>query len=64
MAERQLRNYKRKQVQAITFRSDSSIEDLCDSMSMLSLLRQNGEENVFNKVSEIFGVIESPVADH
>ena len=33
-------------------------------MSMLSLLRQNGEENVFNKVSEIFGVIESPVADH
>lgn len=54
-AERLLRNYKRKQTQATTFRSFDSIGYLCKGMSMLCLLRSKSEENVFSKVSEIFG---------
>lgn len=36
--ERLLRNYKRKQAQAVTFRSFESIEDLCQCMNMLVLM--------------------------
>lgn len=53
-AERLLRNYKRKQAQAVSFRSQSSIDDLCQCMSMLVMMRQNREINIFDRVSEIF----------
>ena len=61
LSERLLRCYKRRQAQAMSFRSFTTIEDICDSMSMLYLLRQNGEENVFSKVSQMFGSMISPV---
>ena len=54
-AERLLRNYKRKQAQAVSFRSESSIDDLCQCMSMLVLMRKEEEMNLFDRVSEIFG---------
>ena len=38
-AESLLRNYKRKQAQAVTFRSFESIDYLCQCMSMLILMR-------------------------
>lgn len=53
-AERCLRNYKRKQKQAMSFRSFESLDHLCRSMSMLVEMRKN-ETNVFDKVSMIFG---------
>ena len=54
-SERLLRCYKRKQAQAVSFRSFESLEDLCDCMSMLFLMRKNGETNLFNRVSAMFG---------
>ena len=54
-AERLLRNYKRKQQQAVTFRSFESIENLCQCMSMLVMMRKNGEQNIYDRVSGIFG---------
>jgi hypothetical protein len=54
-AERLLRGYKRKQVQAMSFRSQASIDYLCQCMSMLVMMRRNDEENVFNRVSRTFG---------
>ena len=54
-AERLLRNYKRKQMQAVSFRSSESISCLCDCMSMLVVMRQKEEANLFRKVSQIFG---------
>lgn len=54
-AERLLRNYKRKQAQAVTFRSFESIDYLCQCMSMLVLMRLEGSVNIFDKVSRIFG---------
>lgn len=53
-AERRLRNYKRKQKQAVSFRCFDSIDYFCQGMSMLVLMRQK-EENVFDRTSEIFG---------
>lgn len=53
-AERLLRNYKRKQKQAVTFRSFENIDHLCQCMSMLVMMRQK-EYNLFDKVSQIFG---------
>lgn len=53
-AEQLLRNYKRKQAQAVSFRSQSSIDYLCQCMSMLVLMRQNKETNLFDRVSRIF----------
>ena len=38
-AERRLRSYKRKQAQAVTFRSFKSIDYLCQCMSMFVLMR-------------------------
>lgn len=38
-AERRLRSYKRKQAQAVTFRSFESIDYLCQCMSMFVLMR-------------------------
>ena len=54
-AERLLRNYKRKQQQAVTFRSFDTIIQLCQCMSMLIQMRQNEEINLFDRVSQIFG---------
>lgn len=51
-AERQLRNYKRKQKQAVSFRSNQSHDYLCKSMSMLVVMRKN-ESNLFDRVSRI-----------
>lgn len=54
-SERLLRQYKRKQQQAVTFRCFESIEYLCQCMSMLIQIRQNEGTNLFNRVSQIFG---------
>lgn len=54
-AERLLRNYKRKQAQAVTFRSFESIDHLCQCMSMLVLMRLEEPTNIFDRVSRIFG---------
>ena len=54
-AERLLRNYKRKQAQAVTFRSFESIDYLCQCMSMLVLMRLEEPANIFDRVSKIFG---------
>ena len=54
-AERLLRNYKRKQAQAVTFRSFESIDHLCQCMSMLVLMRRKDPANIFDSVSRIFG---------
>lgn len=54
-AERLLRSYKRKQVQAVSFRSQGSIDYLCQCMSMLVMMRQKEEANIFERVSQIFG---------
>lgn len=53
-AERRLRNYKRKQRQAVSFRSVDSIDYLCQGMSMLIMMRENNI-NVFDRVAQIFG---------
>ena len=54
MAERLLRAYKRKQHQVMSFRSDASIDYLCQSMSMLLSLRRDSESSVYDSVSKIF----------
>lgn len=54
-AERLLRNYKRKQMQAVSFRSNESLDCLCDCMSVLVMMRQKEDENLFRNVSQIFG---------
>ena len=54
-AERLLRNYKRNQAQAVTFRSFESIENLCQCMSMLVLMRLEDPANIYGRVSRIFG---------
>ena len=54
-AERLLRNYKRKQAQAVTFRSFESIDYLCQCMSMLVLMRLEDPVNIYDRVSRIFG---------
>lgn len=54
-AERLLRKYKRKQAQAVTFRSFESIDELCKCMSMLVLMCLEEPENLFDRVSKIFG---------
>ena len=53
-AERLLRAYKRKQAQAVSFRSLDGIDYLCRCMSMLFEIRKNPETNVFQKLSEKF----------
>ena len=50
-----VRSYKRKQQQAVSFRSQESIDSLCQCMSMLVMMRQREEENLFEKISQIFG---------
>lgn len=55
LAERLLRVYKRKQAQAVSFRSFDSIKSLCQCMSMLFAMRKNEETNLFHRVSRILG---------
>lgn len=50
-AERLLRKYKRKQQQAVSFRSRESIDYLCQCMSMLVMMRQKEEANIFDRVA-------------
>ena len=54
-SERLLRGYKRKQQQAVSFRSFESIENLCECMSVLIQTRQKEESNLYHRVSQIFG---------
>ena len=53
LAERLLRNIKRKQNQAVSLWSNKSLEFLCDSMSVLFLMRQE-DGNLYEKVSAVF----------
>ena len=53
LSERLLRGYKRKQKQVMTFRSDKSLQYLCDSLGMLSSLRQK-DTNMYHEITEIF----------
>jgi hypothetical protein len=53
-AERLLRVWKRKQAQAVTFRSFDSIDYLCQCMSMLFMMRQE-DGNLFERVAQVFG---------
>jgi hypothetical protein len=53
LCERLARLYKRKQKQAMTFRSFESLGYLCNSLSVLYTLRTNGK-NTFEQVTEIF----------
>ena len=54
VCERLARVYKRKQKQAIVLRSLESFEALCNSLSVLHLLRAQDEENVMDQVAEAF----------
>lgn len=54
LAERLLRFIKRKQNQAMSFRSIKSLDFLCNSMSVLFLMRQE-DGNLYDKVSAVFG---------
>jgi hypothetical protein len=61
LSERLLRQFKRKQQQAVSFRSFESLEDLCECMSMLALLRLEGEADFYSKVSSLFTRKAEPV---
>ena len=52
-AERHLRDYKRKQTFAMTFRSFDSIEELCHCKSVLLGVRKNSPI-LYTAVVEIF----------
>ena len=54
LAERLARIYKRKQKQAIVLRSDDNFRYLCDSLSVINTLRQDGDISLYRKISEIF----------
>ena len=54
LAERLLRFIKRKQNPAVSLRSIKSLELLCDSMSVLFLMRKEGG-SLYDKVSTVFG---------
>ena len=53
LCERLARVYKRKQKQVMAMRSFDNLGYLCNSMSMIYLLR-NTEDNLYQKVSSIF----------
>lgn len=53
LCERLARVYKRKQKQAVTLRSYENLCYICDSLSVVYLLRAGGE-NVYQKISEIY----------
>lgn len=53
LSERALRKYKRKQKQAVTFRSNQSVEYLCNAMSIIETHRIYGA-NLFQSTIDIF----------
>lgn len=53
LCERLARVFKRKQKQAMVFRSQENLEYLCDSLSIVYSLRSNGG-SVYQKIGEIF----------
>ena len=61
LCERLARVYKRKQKQAVTLRSYENLCYICDGLSVVYLLRAGGE-NVYRKISEIYGRKRSPRA--
>ncbi len=54
LCERLARVYKRKQKQMITMRSQKSLENLCDGLSIVYFLRMNSEESVYQAILEMF----------
>jgi len=54
LSERGLRKFKRKQVQAVSFRSFENLGYTCDGMSSLALMRLNSRDSFFQRVSHIF----------
>ena len=54
LCERLARVYKRKQKQAVTLRSQENLCYICDGLSIVYLLRSK-EENVYQKIAEIYG---------
>lgn len=62
LCERLARVYKRKQKQAVTLRSLKNLCYICDSLSIVYLLRSN-EENVYQKITEIYGRERSPKSE-
>jgi hypothetical protein len=53
LAERKLRQFKRKQHQVMCFRSDEGLEYFCDTLGVLETLRAQGK-NLYEAVTEIF----------
>lgn len=53
VSERCCRKYKRKQKQAVTFRSEKNAQYLCDALSVIET-RKNRGENIYRAVREIF----------
>lgn len=62
LCERLARVYKRKQKQAVTLRSQENLCYICDSLSIVYLLRSN-EENVYQKIAEIYGRERTPKSE-
>lgn len=58
-AERQLRNVKRRQAAAVTFRAASGPENYCRVMSVLQTERMH-ERNIFTKALEVFSRVGPP----
>lgn len=54
LAERLARIYKRKQKQAMIFRSGKNFECLCNSLSVINTFRQKGDINMYELVADIF----------
>ena len=53
VSERCCRKYKRKQKQAVTFRSEKNAGYLCDALSVIET-RKNRGENIYEAAREIF----------
>jgi len=53
LSERLLRIFKRKQHQAMTFRSFDGLDNLCNSLGMMASLR-NRDKNLYESVASIF----------
>lgn len=54
LCERLARVYKRKQKQAITLRSQKSLEYICDGLSIVYLLRSKEEGSVYKEICDIY----------
>lgn len=53
LSERLLRVFKRKQKQAVTFRSENTVGYLCDALSMIETIRSKNE-NIYDAVRTVF----------